>query len=94
MADPWLWACGGGGSQLLIWVLTHMRFQVWAPRALIELPAHPGTLGLFAQAANQVIMVCAHPGFQLWGLSHLIWVRANWASGVLGLLIWCSQSSG
>ena len=30
----------------------------------------------------EVSGVVAHPGFQVWVLSLLIWVSANWASGV------------
>ena len=36
----------------LIQVCTHLRFQVWAPRPLIEVRAHPGALSLCAHAAE------------------------------------------
>ena len=39
---------------------------------LIEVFAHPGALGLCAQAAGPLIRVCAHAGFQLWVPSLLI----------------------
>ena len=33
-------------------------------------------------AAGLLIRVCSHPGFQVWAPSPLIWLHANWASGV------------
>ena len=36
----------------LIRVRTHLRFQVWAPRPLIDVRTHPGALGLSSQAAG------------------------------------------
>ena len=39
VGDPWLWACARG-SQPLIRVHTHLRFQVWAPSPLIWVPAN------------------------------------------------------
>ena len=79
-ANPRLWACPRG-SHLLIWVRTHPSSGV-APRPLIEVRAHPGTLGLCAQAAVPFIRVSSHLVFQLWVPSPLIWVQANRASGV------------
>ena len=52
------------------------------PRPLIGVCAHWGTLGLCNQAAGPLIRVHAHPGFQWWAPSPLIWVHANRASGV------------
>ena len=59
-----------GAAQLLIYVGTHSRFQVLAPRPLIEVHAHPGTLCLCAQAARLLIRAHAHPGFQVWAPGH------------------------
>ena len=59
-ADSRLWVCEWG-SQLLIQVRTHPRFQVWVPRSLIELRAHPGALGLCAQAAKSLIWMHTDP---------------------------------
>ena len=63
---------------------------MWAPtrgfrlgtQAADEVHAHPGGLGLCAQAAGLLIRECTHPRFQLWSPSPLILVRANQASGV------------
>ena len=41
-----------------------------------------GHFGSDAQAAGLLIRVRAHPGFQLWAPSLLIWVRTGPASGV------------
>ena len=50
---------------------------------------HPlGHFGSGTQAARPLIRVCAHPGFQLWAPSLLIWVRTSWASGES----WCCLS--
>ena len=52
------------GSQLLIQECTQPRFQVWAPRPLIEVLAHPGALGLGTQAAKPLTWVHTDP--HLW----------------------------
>ena len=49
-------------------------FQVRVPRVLIDVHAHPGTLGLCTQGAGPLIRMRTHPGFQLWAPSPLIWV--------------------
>ena len=43
--------------------------------------SHPGAFCLCTQAAGLLIRVRAHPEFQLWAPSPLIWVRASQASG-------------
>ena len=62
------------------------------PRPLIGVQAHWGAFGLCAQAAGPLIRVRAHQGFQLWAPSPLIWVRANWASGVCWGCLSCVHS--
>ena len=51
-------------------------------RPLIGIHTHLGALGLCTQAAGPLIRVRAHPGFQVWALRLLIWVRTTLASGV------------
>ena len=41
----------GSAAGPLIRVRTHPGFQLWAPRILIGVHTHPGTLGLCVQAA-------------------------------------------
>ena len=69
---PVLWI-----SQPLIMERTHPRFLVWAPRLLLEVHAHPGALGVCAQAAAQLIWYTlisgfgpVHPGQQ--GSDHIV----------------------
>ena len=52
------------------------------PRPLIGVRPHWGALGLCSQAAQLLIRVRAHLGFQLWAPILLIWVGTNQASGV------------
>ena len=57
-------------------------FRCW-PQAT-DWGTHPlGHFGSGAQAAGPLIRACAHPEFQLWALSPIIWVRSSWASGEL-----------
>ena len=50
------------------------------PRPLIGEHTQWGTLGLCVQATWVLIMVRAHPGFQVCAPSPLIWVHTSWAS--------------
>ena len=54
-----------------------LGFQVWVPRPLIEVRAHPGASCVCAQAAGPLLRVRAHPGFLLWAPSPLIWMHAR-----------------
>ena len=82
------------GSQQQIQVRAHLRFQVRAPRPLIEVCAQAAELLIWMhtdswlwacvpRAAGPLIRFCAHPGFQLWATRPLIGVCTHW--GILGL---------
>ena len=70
-----------GGSQPLIRLHNHPRLQVLRPAGVLGVCVHPGAFCLCAQAAGPPIRLRAHPEFQLWAPSPLIWVLASWASG-------------
>ena len=63
-ADP------GANPPELSGVGAQLAFQVWAPRPLIEVRAHPGSFCLWAQAARPLIRERAHRGFQMWAPGH------------------------
>ena len=54
----------------------HLGFQVWAPRPLIEVRAHPGLLGLCARQPSGRSGCTLIPSFgpMHWGSQPLIWV--------------------
>ena len=64
--SPWCFRCG----------------HLWAARLLIGLRTNPRLWACTIRSAGLLIRLRAHPGFQLWAPSLLIWVRANRASGV------------
>ena len=88
-----IWACVRG-SQPLIRVHTQLRFQLWAPRPLMEVRAHPGALRLCTHAAEPFIRVRAHPGFPFWAPGSLIWLCASLASGECWGCLSCTRRPG
>ena len=53
-----------------------------------------GHFGSGAKAAGPLIRACAHPEFQLWAPSLLIWLRAAGLQVIAGAAFLCSQSRG
>ena len=61
---------------------------------LIDVHAHPGTLGLVPRQPVPLIMACTHQEFQVLTPSPLIWVHDNWASGESWGCLSCVHSPG
>ena len=85
------------GPQATNWVThTPRRFGLVFPGSRATDPGEhfSPALVLCAWGAGSLIRVRAHPGFQLWAPSPLIWVRTNRGSGVCWGCLSCVHSQG